>query len=139
MHRVGVNSDLNGLSVIQYAVDVLEVQHIIVCCHYGCGGIEAATQKQEFGLIDNWLHNIKNVYQRHQNELSEITTHRERLNRLCELNVGQQVANLCHTSVVQNAWRRRQPLSVHGWIYGLHDGLLHDLGLCVTQPDAICP
>lgn len=127
-----LNSDLNCLSVIQYAVDVLQVRHVIVCGHYGCGGVEAAMQNQKFGLIDNWLRNIKEIYQHHEEELRGISTLQERLNRLCELNVGQQVANLCHTSIVQKAWGRGQPLSVHGWIYGLHDGLLKDLGLCIT-------
>jgi len=134
-----LHSDLNCQSVIQYAIDVLQVQHVIVCGHYGCGGVEAAMQNHEFGLIDNWLRNIKDIYQHHEDELREIRTHQERLNRLCELNVGQQVTNLCRASVVQKAWARGQPLSVHGWIYGLHDGLLKDLGLCITQTNAIDP
>lgn len=129
-----LSSDLNCLSVIQYAVDVLQVEHIIVCGHYGCGGIEAAIQNQTLGLIDAWLRNIKDIYEQHEDELLEISTLKERLNRLCELNVAQQVTNLCHTSIVQNAWRRGQSLSVHGWIYGLHDGLLKELGLCITDP-----
>ena len=128
-----LKDDLNSQSVIQYAVDVLQVQHIIVCGHYGCGGVEAAIQNQPLGLIDNWLSNIKEIYQQHERELGQLATPQERINRLCELNVAQQVANLTRTSVIQKAWERKQPLSIHGWIYGLHDGLLKDLGLCITE------
>jgi carbonic anhydrase len=128
-----LKDDLNSQSVIQYAVDVLQVQHIIICGHYGCGGVEAAIQDQPLGLIDNWLCNIKEIYQNNERELSKLPTHQERVNRLCELNIAQQVANLTRTSIVQKAWERKQPLSIHGWIYGLHDGLLKDLGLCITE------
>ena len=129
--NLALSSDLNCQSAIQYAVDVLQVRHVIVCGHYGCGGVEAAMRNDRFGLIDDWLRHIKEVYLQHEAELREISTHQERVNRLCELNVGQQVTNLSQTTVVQNAWKRGQPLAIHGWIYSLHDGLLKDLGLSV--------
>ncbi len=122
-----VHSDLNCLSVLQYAVEVLRVKHIIVCGHYGCGGVKAALENRELGLIDNWLRNIKDVHQRYQEKLQTITDQTARLNALCELNVIEQVANVCHTTIVQNAWKRGQPLSVHGWIYSIEDGVLKDL------------
>lgn len=131
-----VHTDLNCLSVIQYAVDVLQVQHIIVCGHYGCGGVGAAMQHEEFGLIDNWLRHIKDIYLKHGDELEGLTDE-GRFNRLCELNVIEQVYNVCHTTIVQDAWQRGQSLSVHGWIYGLHDGHLKDLEVCVTGRDEI--
>jgi len=131
--NVVVHSDLNCLSVIQYAVEYLKIKHIIVCGHYGCGGVQAALQKTELGLMDNWLLHIRDVVERHRDELNAIDQEQLRLNRLCELNVIQQVSNVCQTSVVQGAWRRGEELSVHGWIYGIHDGLLHDLGVCVTS------
>jgi carbonic anhydrase len=131
--NVVVHSDLNCLSVIQYAVEVLAIKHIIVCGHYGCGGVSAAMQQKEFGLIDNWLRHLKDIYQRHETELDSITNNKERLNHFCEVNVIEQVRNVCHTTIVQGAWRRGQPLSVHGWIYGLNDGHLHDLDVTVTS------
>jgi len=133
--NVVVHTDFNLLSVVQYAVDVLEVEHIIVCGHYGCGGVAAAMGDQPVGLIDNWLRHIRDVRQKHEGELAGIADDKDRLNRLCELNVVEQVKNVCHTSIVQQAWRESQDLCVHGWIYGLEDGLLHDLGVCVTGPD----
>lgn len=131
-----VHTDLNCLSVIQYAVDVLKVKHIIVCGHYGCGGVQAAMQTQEFGLIDNWLRHIKDVFRRHDAELAPLDE-KARFDRCCEINVIEQVYNVCHTTIVQGAWRRGQELSVHGWIYGLQDGLLHDLDVTVINPDEI--
>ncbi len=129
--NVVVHTDFNCLSVIQYAVEVLEVEHIIVCGHYGCGGVKTALGGSQFGLIDNWLRHIKDVYQANQSRLEAIVDEKERLNLLCEINVAQQVANVCHTTIVQNAWQKGQQLYVHGWAYSLDDGLLRDLGLCI--------
>jgi len=131
------HTDVNCLSVLQYAIDVLRVKHVIVCGHYGCGGIRAAMSRQPLGLIDNWLRHIRDVYLWHRDELNAIEDPDERANRLAELNVAAQVANVCHTTIVQDAWQRGQPLSVHGWIYSLRDGLLRDLGTGVESPDQI--
>jgi carbonic anhydrase len=133
------HTDLSCLSVLQYAVDTLSVEHIIVCGHYGCGGIQAALRHRSLGLIDNWLRAVRDLYARHRDELERIGDETRRLDRLCELNVHQQVANVGQTSIVQDAWKRGQNLAVHGWIYGMHDGLVRDLGLCVTGPDGIEP
>ena len=114
-----VHTDFNCLSVLQYAVEVLKVKHIIVCGHYGCGGVKAAMQNQELGLIDNWLRNIKDVYFKYREQLDAIEDEHERFDYLCELNVAEQVANVCHTTIIQNAWRKGQELAVHGWIYGI--------------------
>lgn len=130
--NVVIHTDLNCLSVIQYAVEILKVKHIIVCGHYGCGGIKAAMDKKTYGLIDTWLHHIKDVYRHHRDKLDTITDENERLNLLCELNVIEQVANVCRTSIVRNAWETGQELSVHGWIYSIEDGILKDLDVCVT-------
>jgi len=130
--NVVIHTDLNCLSVIQYAVEVLKVKHIIVCGHYGCGGIRAAMEKTALGLIDTWLRHIKDVYRYHQEKLDAITDERQRLDRLCELNVIEQVANVSHTSIVQKAWQSGQELSVHGWIYSIEDGILKDLNVCVA-------
>lgn len=135
--NVVVHTDLNCLSVIQFAVEVLKVKHIIVCGHYGCGGVRAAMQNAELGLIDNWLRHLKDVYQRHSPMLNGIEDDSRRVNKFCELNVIEQVYNVCHTTIVQGAWKRGQTLNVHGWIYGLEDGLLKDLNLCITSPDEI--
>lgn len=135
--NVVVHTDFNCLSVIQYAVEVLKVEHIIVCGHYGCGGVKTALGGSQFGLIDNWLRHIKDVYQAHQSRLEGITDEDERLKLLCEINVAQQVANVCHTTIVQNAWQQGQILHVHGWAYSLEDGLLRDLDLCISGPDDI--
>lgn len=132
-----VHSDLNCLAVLQYAVEVLRVEHIIVCGHYGCGGVQAALDHRSLGLIDNWLRHIRDVRDRHHDELAAIEDPVQRGNRLCEMNVGRQAANVCYTSVVQDAWRRGQPLGVHGLIYGLHDGRLRDLGFWVSSVDEI--
>lgn len=135
--NVVVHTDLNCLSVIQYAVDILKVKHVIVCGHYGCGGVKAALAKGEHGLIDNWLRHIKDVYRLHQEKFNDITDETERCNLLCELNVVEQVANVCHTSVVQNAWKSGQNLTVHGWIYNHADGILKDLDVCITSVDQL--
>ena len=131
--NVVVHTDLNCLSVVQFAVDVLKVRHVIVCGHYGCGGVRAAMRDDRHGLIDNWLRHVQDVQRKHRTLLDALSDEKSRADRLCELNVIEQVANLCETTVVQDAWAREQPLSVHGWIYGLEDGLLRDLGLCVTR------
>ena len=135
--NVVIHTDLNCLSVLQFAIDVLKVRHIMVTGHYGCGGVRAAMGNVALGLIDNWLRSIKDVYQQHRDVLDAIADDEQRVNRLCELNVMQQVANVCHTTIVQNAWRRGAELSVHGFIYGIHDGLLRDLGFSVTGVDQI--
>lgn len=127
--NVVVPTDLNCLSVIQYAVEILKVTHIIVCGHYGCGGVQASMQSIEHGLIDNWLSHIKSVHQKNEDELLAISDKTERLNRLCELNVMEQVNNICHTTVVQRAWRNYKELSVHGCIYTLETGILKDLNV----------
>jgi carbonic anhydrase len=135
--NVVVHSDLNCLSVIQYAVEVLEIPHIIVCGHYGCGGIKAAMERKAHGLIDNWLRHIKDVYRLHRERIDELEDPEARFSLLCELNVREQCANLCHTTIVQKAWRSGRPLWVHGWIYSLEDGILRDLGICIDGPEQI--
>ena len=132
-----IHTDLNCLSVIQYAVEVLKVKHIIVCGHYGCGGIQAAMENKEHGLIDNWLRHIKDIYRYHQAEIDSLKNEKDKFNLLCELNVAEQVANICHTTIVQSAWKSGQKLAVHGWIYSLEDGVLKDLNVCVTNSDEI--
>jgi carbonic anhydrase len=137
--NVVVHSDLNCLSVIQYAVEVLRVAHVIVCGHYGCGGVRAATEEVEHGLIDNWLRHISDVQHKHQVALDAIADPEKRIDRLCELNVIEQVYNVCQTTILQNAWRREQPLAVHGWVYDLHDGLICDLKMTVSGLGEINP
>jgi len=124
--NVVVHSDLNCLSVIQYAVEVLKIKHIIVCGHYGCGGIEASLNDQDHGLIDNWLGHIKDVSRLHQVELSELIG-KEKVHRLCELNVVEQVNHVSDTTSVKNAWKNGEELYIHGWIYNIENGILHDL------------
>ena len=131
--NVVVHTDFNCLSVLQFAVDVLKVGHIIVCGHYGCGGVQAALRNLQLGLIDNWLRHVQDVMHSHEAELSKIPDETERVDRLSELNVIEQVLNVSRTTTVQNAWARGQELAVHGWIYGLGDGLLRDLGIRVTS------
>lgn len=126
-------TDLNCLSVMQYAIEVLRVRHIIVCGHYGCGGVRTALDDQDHGLIDNWLRPLKTLSRYHAPALHAIADPDRRVDRLCELNVIEQVRNVGETTVVQRAWQHGQALTVHGWIYGLHDGLLRDLGICITQ------
>jgi len=135
--NVVVHTDLNCLSVIQYAVEVLKVRHIIVCGHYGCGGVEAALGNQELGLIDNWLRHIKDVYRYHESKIDACANPRERLDLLCELNVIEQVANVCHTTIVQRAWKSGHDLAVHGWIYSIEDGILKDLAVGVSGKEGI--
>ena len=132
--NVVIHTDLNCQSVIQYAVEVLKVKHVIVCGHYGCGGVMAAMGSSQFGLIDNWLRNIKDVYRRHEQELLAIEDEAERVNRLCEYNVLAQLENICHTTTIQNAWARGQELYVHGWIYSIKDGLIRDLRSTISAP-----
>jgi carbonic anhydrase len=122
-----VHNDLNLLSVLAYAVEVLKVKHIIVCGHYGCGGVEAAMSNRQYGLIDHWLRNIKEVYRIHQDELDDIDDYAQRLRRFVELNVIEQVRDLSKTPTIQNAWRNGQQLYIHGWVYDIHDGLIKDL------------
>ena len=133
--NVVVHTDLNCLSVLQFGIEVLRVKHVIVCGHYGCGGVRGAMSSQPLGLIDNWLRHIRDVYMTHRHALDAVPDAEARADRLCELNVEAQVANVCHTTIVQDAWRRAQPLTVHGWIYSLADGLLRDLGLTVERAE----
>lgn len=128
-----VQTDLNCLSVLQMAVDVLKVKHIIVCGHYGCGGVIAAHDHAKLGLVDNWLRHVQDIGNKHNALLAGKGKREERIARLCELNVIEQVVNVVHTTVVQDAWARGQTLTVHGWIYGLQDGLLRDLGMSVSE------
>jgi len=126
------HTDFNCLSVMQYAVDVLKVEHIIVCGHHGCGGVKAAMDNLQLGLIDNWLRHVQDVVHEHEAELAKIEDEEERFDRLCELNVIEQVRNVGRTTIVQSAWARGQEVVVHGWIYGLEDGLLRDLGCSLS-------
>ena len=136
MHRNVANLvkhvDFNCQSVIQYAVDVLKVEHIIVCGHYGCGGIKVALENTNAGISDYWLRSIKDIFLRHRAELKKYKTEDERLSRMCEINVIEQVANLAHSKIVQTAWQKDQPLQIHGWIYGLNDGVINDLKVSRT-------
>ncbi len=134
--NVVVHTDLNCLSVMQFAVDVLKVKHIIVCGHYGCGGVRAALTGERLGLIDNWLRHIQDVRDRHAALLASLDDEAAS-NRLCELNVIEQVVNVAQTTIVRDAWERGQPLAVHGWIYGLSDGRLRDLGMTVEGLEAL--
>jgi len=127
--NVVVHSDLNCLSVLQYAVDVLEVRHVIVCGHYGCGGVAAAADSSVHGLVDNWLGHVRDVAQAHAATLAAIADDAHRLDRLCELNVVKQVVTLGETTIVRDAWERGRDLTLHGWVYSLQDGLLRDLGM----------
>lgn len=132
-----VHSDMNMLSVLDYAVNVLRVKHVIVAGHYGCGGVAAAIGKKQFGLIDNWLRNIKDVYRLHAHELDRITDEDARINRLVELNVTEQVYNVCKTTIIQNAWKERTDLQVHGWVIDLKTGLVKDLKVSSSSPDML--
>lgn len=135
--NVVVHTDFNCLSVMQYAVDVLKVDHIIVCGHHGCGGVKAAMDNLQFGLIDNWLRHVQDVMHTHQDALARIEDETKRFDRLCELNVIEQVVNVSRTTIVQNAWERGQELVVHGWIYGLEDGLLRDLEVTIDSAEKL--
>jgi carbonic anhydrase len=125
--NVVVHTDLNCLSVLQFAVDVLKVKHVIVCGHYGCGGIRAALDRDTHGLIDNWLRHVQDVERDYQHELDGISDPKQREDRLCELNVAEQIRNVARTTIVQDAWRRGHDVQLHGWIYGLKDGIITDL------------
>jgi carbonic anhydrase len=131
------HTDFNCLSVLEYGVDLLKIRHVIVCGHYGCGGVKAAMENHRLGLVDNWLRNIRDVYARFKDELDAIVDQHERYNRLVELNVMQQVLNVCHTTIVQGAWTRGQPLWVHGWVYDLASGVLKDLDCCISSIDQV--
>ena len=132
-----VHSDLNCLSVLQFGVDALRVKHILVVGHYGCGGVKAAHLNLRLGLVDNWLRHIQDVKQKHAAQLVPIKDDKALVDRLCELNVIEQVLNVCQTTVVQEAWNRGQELTIHGWIFGLDDGLVRDLGISIDTPAAV--
>ena len=131
-----IHTDLNCLSVLQFAVDILKVRHIIVCGHYGCGGVGAALRRERLGLSDNWLRHVQDVHEKHGDALSGLAE-AQAVDRLCELNVIQQVSNVARTTILQDAWARRQELAVHGWIYGLHGGLLRDLEVTVNATENV--
>src|SRR5262245_31753254 len=135
--NVVVHTDLNCLSVIQFAVDLLRVRHIIVCGHYGCSGVLAALQRQTVGLADNWLRHVEDVREKHGERLAPLPDEGSRHARLCELNVLEQVVNVCQTTILRDAWARGQAVTVHGWIYGVHDGRMRDLGLEVSAESEI--
>lgn len=137
--NVVVHTDINCLSVMQFAVDVLKVRHIMVVGHYGCSGVHAAMHNTTLGIADNWLRHIRDVYDQHAARFAAIDVPQRRHDRLCELNVIEQAANVCQTTVVEAAWQRGQTLSVHGWVYGLHDGRLRDLGITVTAAAELTP
>lgn len=127
------NTDMNCLSVLEYAVDLIKIPHVIICGHYGCGGVKAAMEDHQLGLVDNWLRNIRDVYNRYKEELDSIKDQNKRYERLVELNVIQQVLNICHTTIVQGAWMRGQPLWIHGWVYDISSGTLKDLNCCISS------
>ena len=131
--NVVVHTDFNCLSVIEYAVERLQVKHIIVCGHYGCGGVQAALKDNQLGLIDNWLRHIKEVWKKYEKEISLIEDEHRQLDRLCELNVIEQVVNVCNTTIIQKAWKRGQQVDVHGWIYSIQDGQLRDLNVKLSN------
>lgn len=132
-----VENDINCLSVIQFAVEALKVKHIIVCGHYGCGGVKTVLENQKLGLIDKWLVNIHKVKEKYNTDLLKITDPALQLSKLCELNVIEQVKNVCNTEFVQSAWKKNQSLSVHGWIYDIKDGLLQDLNVCISNQNEL--
>ncbi|MFV9504154.1 MAG: carbonate dehydratase [Oscillochloridaceae bacterium umkhey_bin13] len=132
-----IHTDLNCLSVLQYAVEVLRVEHVIICGHYGCGGIKAAMLDSHHGLIDNWLRHVQDVMKKHAQMLQRLPDELQRLDTLCELNVIEQVVNVAQTTVIRNAWERGQSLEIHGWIYGIFDGILHDLEICATSREEL--
>jgi carbonic anhydrase len=135
--NVVVHTDLNCLSVMQFAVDVLKVKHIIVCGHYGCSGVRAALLGERIGLVDNWLRQVQDVRAKHIGRLHALADAAEQSNLLCELNVIEQVTHVCQTTILQDAWARGQAVAVHGWVYGLHDGLLRDLNTTITSVDGL--
>lgn len=131
------HTDFNCLSVLEYAVSFLKIEHVIVCGHYGCGGVKAAMENHQLGLVDNWLRNIRDVHARFKDALEKISNEKERYDRLVELNVMQQVLNICHTTIVQGAWAKGRPLWVHGWVYDLNTGGLKDLDCCISSVDQV--
>ena len=133
------HTDMNALSVVQYAVDVLKVRHIMVVGHYGCGGVRASMRDDQLGLIDGWLRTIRDLYYEHRDYISTFPTEEEQVDRMCELNVIQQVANVSHTTIVQNAWHRGQPLAIHGCIYGIKDGVWKNLDVTISGPEQVPP
>ena len=135
--NVVVHTDLNSLSVLQFAIDLLGVKHVIVCGHYGCSGVHAALTKRRVGLADNWLRHVQDVAAQHERRLNAVAPGQPQHDRLCELNVIEQVVHVCETTIVQDAWERGQPLTVHGWVYSLQDGRLRDLGMTVTSQDEL--
>ena len=132
-----VHTDMNMLSVLDYAVNILKVSHVIVCGHYGCGGVQAAMTNKHIGLIDNWIRHIKDVYRFHQDELNAIEDEKTRFDRFVELNVKEQVLDLAKTSIIQNAWRQKQNIHVHGWVYGIHDGIIKDLMVSIKNNESL--
>ena len=132
-----IHTDMSMLSVLDYAVNVLKVKHIIVCGHYGCGGVKAAMGNQHIGLIDNWIRHIKDVYRFHQDELNSIKDEKQRFNRFIEVNVMEQVLDLAKTSIVQAAWESKQELQIHGWVYDIKDGLINDLKVTIENDDQL--
>lgn len=132
-----VHTDLNCLAALQFGIDVLKVKHVIVCGHYGCGGVGAALRRERHGLVDNWLGHVQDVIAKHAGRLARLEDDTEKHARLCELNVIEQVLNVSQTTVVRDAWQRQQPLTLHGWIYGIHDGLLRDLRISAERADEI--
>jgi len=136
--NIVAHNDLNCLSAVQYAVDVLGVKHIIVAGHHDCGAVSAALEKQHHGIVDNWIRVIRDIYIKHEDEMTTCSEH-EKIDKLCEFNVAHQVANLSHTRIVQNAWDRGQELYVHGWIYSIKDGLLHNLDITRSSPSDVAP
>jgi len=135
--NVVVHTDLNCLSVIQFAVDVLKVRHILVVGHYGCGGVHAAIHQPRLGLVDNWVRHVTDIAEKHAPLVSSLDTDALKHDRMCELNVLEQVANVCQTTILRDAWARGQPVTVHGWVYSLRDGRVHDLRVDVPGPDAL--
>ena len=135
--NVVVHTDLNALSVIQFAIDQLKVKHIMVVGHYGCSGVNAALNNIRVGLADNWIRHVKDVHDKHGSYRGNLLGSRERLDRLCELNVIEQVVNVCHTTSVQDAWSRGQPLTIHGWVYRLEDGMARDMGISVANAEEL--
>ena len=137
--NVVVHSDLNCLSVLQFAIEVLRVKHVMIVGHYGCSGVHAALTGRRVGLADNWLRHVQDVHQKHEKYLGATLPPRVRHDRLCELNVIEQIVNVCQTTIVQDAWERGQPLTMHGWVYGLQDGLLRDLNMTISAADELAP
>lgn len=135
--NIVANGDLNCLSVLQFAVEVLKVKHVIVCGHYGCGGVLAAMRDAHLGLVDNWLRFIQDIQLRYRDLLNSLTSEANQFERMCELNVIRQAMNVARTTIVRDAWMRGQQISVHGWIYGLNDGLLRDIDMCVTSDEGL--